>query len=73
MPPCPVRAENLCQQAIFMDYASGAVAPPDTEVVRFGEAIWQWAERRSLVQGAVWPVRAVEVLVAFHRLFGGEI
>ena len=28
-----VGADNLCHQAIFMNHASGAVAPPDAEVV----------------------------------------
>src|SRR5258708_1256728 len=46
-----------------MNNASGAVAPPEAEVVQVGDAIWQRAERRGLVQGAVWPVRVVEVLV----------
>jgi hypothetical protein len=46
-----------------MNHASGAVAPPDAEVVQVGDAIWQRAERRGLVQGAVWPVRVAEVLV----------
>jgi hypothetical protein len=38
-------AENLCHQAIFVNHASGAVAPPDAEVVQVGDVIWQWAER----------------------------
>src|SRR5271166_2535034 len=46
-----------------MNHASGAVASPDAEVVQIGDAIWQRAERRGLVQGTVWPVRVVEVLV----------
>ena len=46
-----------------MNHASGAVAAPDTEVVQVGDAIWQRAERRGLVEGAVRPVRVVEVLV----------
>jgi hypothetical protein len=54
-----MRAENLCHQAIFVNHASGAVAPPDTEVVQAGDAIWQRAKRRGLVQGAVRPVRVV--------------
>ena len=62
-PGRPVGADNLCHQAIFMNHASGAVAPPDVEVVQVGDAIWQRAERRGLVQGAVWPARVVEVLV----------
>jgi hypothetical protein len=40
-----------------MDHASGAAPPPDAEVVQVGDAIWQRAERRGLVQGAVGPVR----------------
>ena len=46
-----------------MDRGSGAVAPPNTEVVQIGDAIWQRAKRRSLAQGAVRPMRVVEVLV----------
>jgi hypothetical protein len=30
-----------------MNHASGAVAPPDPEVVQAGDAIWQRAERRG--------------------------
>jgi hypothetical protein len=44
-----VRAGNLCHQAIFMNHASGAVAPPEAEVVQVGDAIWQRAEWRGLV------------------------
>jgi hypothetical protein len=58
-----VGAENLCHQAIFMNPAAGAVAPPDAEVVQVGDAIGLRAERRGLVQDAVRPVRVVEVLV----------
>src|SRR4249920_4200310 len=46
-----------------MDHASDAVAPPDADVVQVGNIIWQRAQRRGLVQGAVWTVRVVEVLV----------
>ena len=56
-------AENLCHQAILMDHASDAVAPLDADVVKVGDIIWQRAQRRGLVQGAVWPVRVVEILV----------
>jgi len=52
-------AENLCHQAILMDHAPDAVAPPDADVVQVGDIIWQRAQRRGLVQGAVWPVRVV--------------
>jgi hypothetical protein len=58
-----VGAENLCHQAILVNHASGTVTPPDPEMVQVGDAIWQRAQRRGLVQGAVWPVRVVEVLV----------
>ena len=34
-----VGAENLCHQAIFMNHASGAVAPPDAERVQVGDII----------------------------------
>ena len=57
------RCRNLCHQAIFMDHASGAVASPDAESVQVGDAIWQRAEGRGLVQCAVRPVRVVEILV----------
>ena len=55
-------ADNLCHQAIFVNHASGAVAPPDADAVQVGDAVWQRAERRGLFQGAVWPVGVVEVL-----------
>jgi len=42
-----------------MDHASDAVAPPDADVVQVGDIIWQRAQRRGLVQGAVWTVRVV--------------
>jgi hypothetical protein len=44
-----VGAGNLCHQAIFMNHASGAVAPPEAEVVQVGDVIWQRAEWRGLV------------------------
>ena len=43
--------------------ASGAIAPPEAEVVQVGDAIGQRAKRRGLVQGAVRPVSVAEVLV----------
>ena len=46
-----------------MDHASGAVTPPEAEVVQVGDGVWQRANRRGLVQGAVRPVRVVEVFV----------
>ena len=52
-----VGAENLCHQAILVNHASGAVAPPDAEVLQVGDTIGQRAERRGLFQGAVRPVR----------------
>ena len=39
-----------------MNHASGAVAPPHADMVQAGDAIWQRAKRRGLVQGAVGPV-----------------
>jgi hypothetical protein len=57
-----VGAENLCHQAIFMDHASGASAPEATEAVQVGDASWQRAQWRGLVQGAVRPVGVVKVL-----------
>ena len=61
--PNSVGAENLCHQAILMNHAPSAVAPLDPELVQVGDAVWQRAQRRGLVQGAVRPVRVVEVLV----------
>jgi hypothetical protein len=58
-----VGAENLCHQAILVNHAYGAVAPPGAEMVQVGDAIGQRAKRRGLVQGAVRPVSVVEVLV----------
>ena len=46
---------NLCHQVIFVNHNSGAVTPPDTEMVQAADAIWQRAKRRGLVQGAVRP------------------
>ena len=46
-----------------MNHASDAVAPPETEVVQVGVAVWQWAEWCGLLQGAMWPVVVAEVLV----------
>ena len=39
-----------------MNHASGAVSPPEAEVVQVSDAIGQRTERRGLVQGAVRPV-----------------
>ena len=36
-----VGADNLCHQAIFVDYATRAVVPPDPEMIQVGDAIWQ--------------------------------
>ena len=46
-----------------MNHASGAVTPPDAEVVQAGDAVWQRAQRRGLVEGAVRPVGIAEVFV----------
>jgi hypothetical protein len=46
-----------------MNHASGAVAPPEAEVVRIGDIIRRRAERRGLVQGAMRPMEVVEVLI----------
>ena len=56
-------AENLCHQAIFVDDVPHAVVAPDPEMIPVGDAIWQGPQWRGLVQGAVWPVGVVEVLV----------
>ena len=41
--PQVVPAENVCHQAIFTNHASGAVTPPDAEVIQVGDAIRQRA------------------------------
>jgi hypothetical protein len=46
-----------------VDDAARAVMPPDPEMIQVGDAIWQGPQWRGLVQGAVRPVRIVEVLV----------
>ena len=38
-----------------MNHATGAVTPEDADVVQVGDAIWQRAQRRGLVQCAVRP------------------
>jgi hypothetical protein len=58
-----VGAENLCHQAILVNYSSGTVAPEDPAVMQVRDAIGQRSQRRGLGQGAVRPVRIVEVLV----------
>jgi hypothetical protein len=55
-----VGADNRCHQAIFVNDASGAIAPPEAEVVQVGDAIGQRAKQRGLVQGAV---RTMNVIV----------
>ena len=62
-----VSAENLCDQAIFMNYSPGAVAPLDPEMVQVGDAIGQRAQRRGLLQGPVRPVGVVEIFVFTQR------
>ena len=37
----PVGAENLCHQAIFVNHAPGAVAPPDPELIQIRDAVGQ--------------------------------
>ena len=53
-------AGNLCQQAVLMNHASGAVVPLDPEPIQVGDAIGQRAQRRDLVQGSVRPVPVAE-------------
>jgi len=43
--------------------AASAVTALDPEMIQISNAAGQGAERRGLVQGAVRPVRVVEVLV----------
>jgi hypothetical protein len=42
-----VGADNLSQQAIFVDDATGAVMPPDPEMIQVGDAIWQRPQWRG--------------------------
>jgi hypothetical protein len=46
--------------------AASAVTPLDPEMIQISNAVGQGAERRGLVQGAVRPVRVVEVLSLFN-------
>jgi hypothetical protein len=48
-----VGAENLCDQAIFVNYAPGAIAPLDPELIQIRDAVGQLPQRRGLLQGAV--------------------
>jgi hypothetical protein len=41
----------------------GAVTPPDPELIQVGDAAGQRAQGRGLLEGAVRPVGAIEVLV----------
>jgi hypothetical protein len=52
-----VGADNLYHQAIFLDDATRTVMPPDPEMIQVGDDIWQRAQWRGLVQGAVRPSR----------------
>jgi hypothetical protein len=45
-----------------MDHASGALAPEATEAVQVGDASWQRAQWRGLVQGVVRLMGVVKVL-----------
>ncbi|MGH3402547.1 MAG: hypothetical protein ACRDRJ_08575 [Streptosporangiaceae bacterium] len=58
----PVGAENLCHQVIFVNHASCAITPLDPELIQFGDAVGQRAERRGLAERAV-PVGVAEILV----------
>jgi hypothetical protein len=48
-------AENLCNQAIFMNHATSAVTPPDPELIQDGNAIGWRAQRRGLAEGQCQP------------------
>jgi len=37
----PVGAENLRDQAIFVNHAPGAIAPLDPELIQIRDAVWQ--------------------------------
>jgi hypothetical protein len=39
--PVPVGAENLRDQAIFVNHAPGAIAPLDPELIQIRDAVWQ--------------------------------
>jgi hypothetical protein len=59
-----------------VNHASGAVAPPDAEVVQVGDVIWQWAELRiHRVRGGIArrPARQViEAKVVFFAVPLGD-
>jgi hypothetical protein len=59
-----VGAENLRDQAIFVNHASGAIAPLDPELIEIRDAVGQWAERCCLLQGAVAAAIACLPLIA---------
>jgi len=40
-----------------VDDATSAIMPPDPEMIQVGDAIWPGPQWRSLIQGAVRPVR----------------
>jgi len=42
----PVGAENLRDQAIFVNYAPGAIAPGDPELIQIRDAVGQLPQRR---------------------------
>jgi hypothetical protein len=58
-----VGAENLRDQAIFVNYAPGAIAPLDPELIPIRDAVGRLPQRRCLLQGAVRPMGVIEVLV----------
>ena len=60
-------ADNLCHLLVFVQDASGAVAPVDAEGFEVDEIVEQGSKRRGLAQGAVWAVLVIEDLVLVQQ------
>ena len=49
-------AENLCDVVVFVQEASGAVAPADAEGLEVDDVFGQGPQWRGLAEGSVWPM-----------------
>lgn len=56
-----------------MNHTPGAVTPLDPEMIHVCDSFGRRAQRRGLLQGAVRPVRVVEVLVLHLQDENGEL
>jgi hypothetical protein len=59
LPLRPMGAENLRDQAIFVNYTPGAIAPLDPELTQIRDTVGQLPQRRCLLQGAMGPMRVI--------------